>query len=168
MRGEEMKYWIISDTHFGHKEIIDYCGRPEDHEQIILHNLIVHGSPNDCLIHLGDFAFNDHAKWCAELCKHWAGRKILVIGNHDKKSAHWYMTHGFDFACESFKMKYGGKIICFSHKPQAWDGDWQVNIHGHLHNLGHRDNEYKDLKQWHRLYSPELEDYKPLRLDRMI
>ena len=76
----------------------------------------------------------------------------------------WSLTHPI----QTFKMKYCGKIICFSHKPQPWDGDWEINVHGHLHNLGHRDEEFKELKQWHRLYSPELMNYKPIELIKFI
>lgn len=117
----------------------------------------------DILIHLGDICIGDdiptHQRISLIPC-----RKVLVMGNHDSKSWSWYMEHGWDFVCDSFRLKYAGKIIHFSHKPEPWDGVWEINVHGHLHNLGHRDNEFKDLKQWHRLYSPELMGYKPIEL----
>lgn len=164
-----MKYYIISDTHFNHDEIIGYCERPQDHEQKMFHSLMrISDHENACLIHLGDFALGNESEAMMKLCQYWMGRKILVMGNHDSKSASWYMEHGFDFVCDSFKLKYCGKIICFSHKPQPWDGDWEINIHGHLHNLGHRNKEFKELKQWHRLYSPELMDYQPIELSKFI
>ena len=162
-----MKYYVISDTHFGHDKIIEYCQRPQDHEKLILRNLMITSS--DCvLIHLGDICIGDDAKWHKTMWKHWNGRKILTQGNHDTKSASWYLEHGWDFVCESFKMEYCGKKICFSHKPQPWDGDWEINVHGHLHNLGHREKEFKELKQWHRLYSPELMNYQPIELSKFI
>lgn len=162
-----MKYYIISDTHFNHAEIIGYCNRPQKHEELISESMQMI-STKDCLIHLGDICigkdFDVHFKEIQTLrC-----RKILVLGNHDSKSYSWYMDHGWDFVCDSFKLKYCGKIILFSHKPQPWDGDWEINVHGHLHNLGHRDNEYKDLKQWHRLYAPELFNYQPIELSKFI
>ena len=46
-------------------------------------------------------------------------------------------------------------------------GLW-FNVHGHLHNLGHRENEFKELKKWHRLYAPELMDYRPIELAKFI
>jgi calcineurin-like phosphoesterase family protein len=161
-----MKYYIISDTHLGHAEIIGYCGRPDNHEKLIVEsmNLI---SDRDCLIHLGDICIGNDSDW-HDCIKHLKCRKILTKGNHDSKSYSWYMEHGWDFVCDVFKLKYCGKIICFSHKPQPWDGDWEINIHGHLHNLGHRDNEYKNLKQWHRLYAPELMGYRPIELSKFI
>lgn len=162
-----MKYYIISDTHFNHDEIIDYCDRPDNHEEILMKGM-ANINKHDALIHLGDICMgNDHIVHL-NIIQFVHCKKILVLGNHDSKSASWYLDHGWDFVCDSFKMKYGGKNICFSHKPQPWDGDWDLNIHGHLHNLGHRDSEYKDLKKWHRLYSPELMNYKPVELNRFI
>lgn len=163
-----MKIYIISDTHFSHDKIIGFCDRPTDHEEIILKNLILTGTTEDCLVHLGDFSLGEEEKYSRKLCQHWVGRKILVLGNHDSKSWSWYMEHGWDFVCDSFRLKYAGKIIHFSHKPEPWDGVWEINVHGHLHNLGHRDNEYKELKKWHRLYAPELMDYQPIELSKFI
>lgn len=162
-----MKYYIISDTHLGHDEIVGYCNRPINHEKLIINSLSMLRKEH-CLIHLGDVCigndeFNHGALMRVLKCK-----KILVLGNHDSKSVSWYLDHGWDFVCDSFKFKYCGKIICFSHKPQPWDGDWEINVHGHLHNLGHRDNEYKNLKQWHKLYAPELMGYKPIELSSFI
>lgn len=163
-----MKYYVISDTHFNHDDIVGYCERPADHEKRIMHNLMAVAAPSHCLIHLGDFALGMEAKWSVELNKHWVGRKILIMGNHDSKSASWYMEHGWDFVCDSFRLKYAGKIIHFSHKPESWDGVWEINVHGHLHNLGHRNKDFKELKKWHRLYAPELMGYRPIELSKFI
>lgn len=161
-----MKVYVISDTHFGHDKIIEYCNRPKNHEDL-LYDSMDRIKSEDCLVHLGDVCIGDdaieHEKISVISC-----HKVLVLGNHDTKSWSWYMEHGWDFVCESFKMEYCGKKICFSHKPQPWDGDWEINVHGHLHNLGHRDNEYKELKQWHRLYAPELMNYQPIELSKFI
>lgn len=161
-----MKVYVISDTHFGHDKIIEYCNRPKNHEDL-LYDSMDRIKSEDCLVHLGDVCIGDdaieHEKISVISC-----HKVLVLGNHDTKSWSWYMEHGWDFVCESFKMEYCGKKICFSHKPQPWDGDWEINVHGHLHNLGHRDNEHKELKQWHRLYAPELMNYQPIELSKFI
>lgn len=162
-----MKIYIISDTHFNHDKIIEYCGRPKDHEQLLRSGMYRIQS-EDMLIHLGDICIGDDSRVHNEYIESLPCRKILVMGNHDTKSASWYMEHGWNFACDSFRLKYAGKIIHFSHKPEAWDGVWEINVHGHLHNLGHRENEYKELKQWHRLYSPELMCYQPIELAKFI
>lgn len=162
-----MKAYLISDTHFGHDAIVSYCNRPANHRELMM-NALSKLSKQDCLIHLGDICIGNDAYWHEDIARMCPARRILVIGNHDSKSWSWYMEHGWDFACDSFKLKYAGKNICFSHKPQPWDGDWEINVHGHLHNLGHRDKEYKELKQWHRLYAPELLNYAPIELSKFI
>ncbi len=161
-----MKAYIISDTHFNHVGIVSYCQRPADHETK-LYNSLRRVSKNDLLIHLGDICLGDNDGVHAFI-KDLECRKILVMGNHDSKSWSWYMEHGWDFVCDAFRLKYCGKVIMFSHHPQPWDGVWEINVHGHLHNLGHRNKEFKELKRWHRLYSPELMGYMPIELSKFI
>lgn len=162
-----MKAYIISDTHFNHDAIIGYCNRPINHQELLITSMN-QISVNDLLIHLGDICIGDDQGIHEEIIKTLPCRKVLVMGNHDSKSWSWYMEHGWDFVCDSFKLKYAGKNICFSHKPQPWDGDWEVNVHGHLHNLGHRDKEFRELKKWYRLYAPEFMNYSPIELGKFI
>jgi len=162
-----MKFYVFSDTHFNHKNIIDFCDRPSNHEEIMFKNMSMI-KETDCLFHLGDIVFGKHQEAHEKYIKPLICKKILVLGNHDNHSYSWYMDNGWDFACDLFKMKYAGKIICFSHRPQIWDGDWEINIHGHLHNLDHRKDEWGKLKDWHILYSPELRDYKPIELSKLV
>jgi len=137
-----VKIYIISDTHFNHEGIVKFCERPYNHEDIILKN-IAQLPFDSCLIHLGDFSLGKEAEFAHKYSQYFSGRKVLVMGNHDSKSWNWYMEHGFDFVCDTFRLDYGGKKILFSHVPQAWDGIWEINVHGHLHNLGHREKEHK-------------------------
>lgn len=90
------KIWFLSDTHFGHGNILKYCHRPfstiEDHDQTIIDNINKLVAPGDILYHLGDFAFK-HA-WSkikcnrSEIVKHYRDKIkcnniILIMGNHD-------------------------------------------------------------------------------------
>lgn len=169
----DMKYWIISDTHFDHKEMVEYCGRPKDFDVQIKKNLITlnleHGG--DVLIHLGDVCIGND-KENNEFIGHLKGlRKILVRGNHDAKTPHWYMQHGWDLCVDRFDMTYGGKRIAFTHIPVGWDGYFDMNIHGHLHAANHRRNEEeikKTLNSYHRLVALELSGYKSILLDKFL
>lgn len=162
-----MKIYVVSDTHYQHDAIVEYCQRPQNHAELLFGNMGFLRK-QDCLVHLGDVGLGNqqeiHEKYIISI----AARKILVLGNHDSKSWSWYMTHGWDFVCAAFRLEYCGKIIMFSHCPQPWDGVWEINVHGHLHNLGHRDKEFKELKKWHRLYAPELMHYQPIELSKFI
>ena len=51
-----MNYWITTDTHFGHTNIMKWAERPEGFESLILKNLKHALNSNDILIHLGDVA----------------------------------------------------------------------------------------------------------------
>ena len=161
-----MKIWIISDTHFNHANIIEFCKRPENHESL-LYSSLIRIKKEDCLIHLGDVCLgNDlvvHNNIATLPC-----RKILVKGNHDGKSWSWYMEHGWDFVCDAFRLNYCGKIIMFSHIPQAWDGVWDINVHGHLHNIGRAKEIKHEMRKWHRLYAPEHFNYQPVELCKFI
>lgn len=81
-----MTTYYTSDTHFGHKNIIEYSKRPfrdVDHmneEMIRIWNEIV--QPSDTVIHLGDFAMGPKEKHKGYFDR-LNGYKVLIRGNHD-------------------------------------------------------------------------------------
>ena len=155
--------WIIADTHFLHRKIAEYCGRPQGFETLIMQNLEV-VRPNDILIHLGDLEFGRYEPfwtWC-----NWSAcTKVLIRGNHDHKSISYYMERGFDFCCDSFELRKYGKHIRFSHKPYIGYGKHDVNIHGHMHNDDHHDY---ILDEKSKLISLEYNNYKPVLLRSLV
>lgn len=176
-----MRYWCVSDTHFGHRNMVQYCGRPDDFSEILMKNLSMIPE-QDVLIHLGDICIGNDAAWHKLMDRKIKCRKILVRGNHDSKTNEWYMTHGWDFVCEKFVLNYDGQKVVFSHQPTILErNDW--NVHGHFHNqlnrLKRREwavegeeerNHYvlKDLTVNHINISMEELDYKPIQLDAVI
>lgn len=131
------KIYLITDTHLGHDAMVQYCGRPENHSDLILQNLFKVIREGDVLIHLGDFCIGKDADWHMRFFAGLRGVKtVLVRGNHDGKSNQWYLEHGWDFVCENFTDTYFGKKITFSHIPIL--GVQNLNIHGHFHNTLHR------------------------------
>lgn len=81
--------FFTSDTHFCHKNIIKFCGRPfadvkEMNEKLVENwNSVV--GPTDTVYHLGDFCFAGSAEWHHFLGR-LNGRIHLVMGNHDEKN----------------------------------------------------------------------------------
>jgi hypothetical protein len=59
-----------------------------------------------------------------------------------------------------------GVNICLSHKPTDWDNQFDINIHGHIHDGGeYHDTEIGHLRDdRHYLIALELQNYSPLRL----
>lgn len=164
-----MKYYLITDTHFNHEAMIEFCGRPENFNEIIMKGL-KNLPDNIYLIHLGDICIGKDEEVHNKLSS-LPYKKILVRGNHDNKSNSWYLEHGWDFVCDQFTFEYGGKKILFSHYPVAWDGYYDLNIHGHFHNSDHRRHEEHFLKLkngYQKLLAIEYTNYLPVSLESFI
>lgn len=129
----KLKYWVITDTHFGHENIKEYCDRPDGFEELIFSNLYVI-KDEDVIIHLGDFSFYNKHYWNTRFASLNKAKKWLVLGNHDRDTSHFYLSSGWNFVGQEIKLKIHGKKILFSHKPVTIHDDFDLNIHGHFHN----------------------------------
>ena len=163
-----MRIFVIADTHFNHQMLIDKGYRPKGYDQFIWNDLI--NLPNDCLlIHLGDICIGNDLDVHNKL-KRLSYKKVLVKGNHDCKSNHWYLSHGWDFVCEQFQDTYFGKKVLFSHVPVR-DSGFDFNIHGHFHVINREDYniEFASILNYkHKLVSLEGLGYKPILLERLL
>jgi len=126
--------WLTTDTHFGHENIISFCNRPKNFEQLILRRMKSTITKNDILIHLGDIAWRDEKLWNETLTSIPSKRKWLVRGNHDKRSISWYLERGWDFVGDQITLDIYGKKVVLSHIPVV-DNGYDINIHGHFHNI---------------------------------
>lgn len=139
--------WLYSDTHFFHKNIARYAGRPNNHQQLIIQHWLENVQENDVVLHLGDLAFGKPEQ-LAQVTDILPGRKYMVLGNHDRRSKRFYRDHGFNIIKE-FQTQFAGQTIHFSHRPGGgngqnpethlvqYPGHW--NVHGHTHdrNIDH-------------------------------
>lgn len=126
--------WFISDTHFGHENILKFEpeARPfknlvEMHEALINRWNSVVGH-DDTVYHLGDVAFG---LINLELVKFLKGNKRLVLGNHDKYPLHNYSRH----FCNIYGIKFWNGCL-LSHAPchtNQLEYRAVANIHGHMH-----------------------------------
>ncbi|MDT8900960.1 hypothetical protein [Anaeroselena agilis] len=164
-----MKRFIIADTHFYHDNIAKYCGRPTNHTELLIASLQSIMGEDDILYHLGDVTFGSQDS-LRDILSGIKGKKVLVRGNHDAWSDTRFMELGFDMVCTAIAV--GNAIL--THKPIEV-AHFSVNIHGHLHNLGYDDvlsyeEEYRKFGAdgRHILYSPELEGYKPVVIEKLV
>ena len=130
--------WIISDTHFGDKELeLAVPGRPSAEAIVKAINSKV--GKNDTLICLGDVG---DLTYVAQL----KGYKILIMGNHDKGRTNYKYngwTEWFD-KNNLFNEVYEGPLmisekLILSHEPI--NVPWAFNIHGHVHDFKHKNDE---------------------------
>jgi calcineurin-like phosphoesterase family protein len=137
-------YYISSDIHFGHKNIMNFCpvsrafGKGDisrmDEEIIRRWNSVV--QPGDTTFILGDVAFCNAEKAVSHL-QRLNGFKVLIKGNHDVK-----LVKDEKF-CEQFTAMHDYytlqvnevKVIMFHYPIAEWDQMHRgsVHFHGHLH-----------------------------------
>jgi calcineurin-like phosphoesterase family protein len=146
----------------------EYCNRPNGYEEKIFKSLHLIDEL-DILIHLGDICIGRDEYWNNRFCyTSPLTKKILVRGNHDKKSLSWYSEHGWSFICDHFSLETNGKKILFSHEPMVYDKSlYDLNIHGHLHEKIHHNPVLPEDRKY-KLVSLELMGYRAFSLEELL
>ena len=113
--------FFISDTHFGHKNIIKFTDsnnnpiRPfnnvEEMDECMADRWNAVVRPNDRVFHLGDGVIN---RRCLPILDRLNGKKVLIKGNHDIFKLKDYTPYFEDIRAYKVMPKNG--IIC-SHIP---------------------------------------------------
>jgi calcineurin-like phosphoesterase family protein len=138
--------WIISDTHFGDKELhAGMPNRPSDEELVRRINAKV--GRKDTLICLGDVGD-------IEFAKQLRGYKILICGNHDAGATNYE---------EVFNEVYTGPLmigekLLLSHEPVP--ASWYMNFHGHDH-AGHK-------RKGCMNFCADVINYEPVNLNQLL
>lgn len=181
------RVFVVSDTHFGHANIIRYCNRPfadadeMDRQLVAKWNQTV---PRDATVwHLGDVTTKPE-KLAARM-NQLNGRKILIAGNHDqphpisvhKKGrlpeelagyARAYREAGFEAVhlCGAFTLPNFGRVFV-THYPYSDRPDWlRVRLpddgitpllHGHVHDKWRFKGRMLNL-------GVEVQGYRPMSL----
>lgn len=131
--------YFTSDLHLNHKKIIEYCNRPyttvEDMNEDIIKRWNAKIKPEDTVFNLGDVMWGDKP---SELLPRLNGKKILILGNHDRKAV---LQPYFDEVYNYYTMKLGKENLVLFHYPIAsWDRQFHGSIHLHGHSHGTFDN----------------------------
>lgn len=153
-------YYFISDTHFGHSNILRYCKRPfikesdldnrgewkseylanlrcKEMDSTIIKNWNSRVKDEDIVFFLGDFCFSksseapDSKKNAFDYYRsQLKGNIIFFKGNHDGNNR-------CKSIIESMVIQHGGKRIYLTHNPKFAKEDFHWNFCGHTHgNLG--------------------------------
>lgn len=161
--------WVISDTHFSHKNIIKYENRPfnnvEEMNEAMISNWNKTVKPKDTVWHLGDVFFCN-SEQSKEIGNRLNGNKILILGNHDKKTKTHYNECGFGevFEKDVYIVSFS-KPIVFSHHPvdsELLKSLGVKNVHGHVH------SKTQGLdKDYYKCVSVEMINYTPIHIEQL-
>jgi len=151
--------WAWSDTHFCHRNIAAYAGRPHDHEQRML-AAWAELPPGAPLLHLGDLAMGSRAQ-AEHIVPRDTDRPMwLIRGNHDRREPRFYEQFGFELLEQGFALPFLHEGTTWTvhamHDPAdapALHGPSLV-IHGHIHQHGMDDPRFINLAVEHTDYHP--------------
>ena len=131
--------FFTADTHFGHKNIIEYCQRPfrdvEEMNETLIDNWNGTIDKKDIVFHIGDFGMGDAADWNRTLDR-LNGRIYLVAGNHDLRALSSGVNTRFEKVSMQMLIQVGKRKIYLNHYPfLCFSGSekecWQ--LFGHVH-----------------------------------
>ena len=164
-----MNIFLISDTHFGHSNIIKYENRPfnnaEEMDEIMITNWNSVVKNGDKIFHLGDIIFKGNKENSQKLLNRLNGDIILIKGNHDNHSNSWYRDCGINevYSCPILYSEF----YLLSHYPIYINENTPfVNIHGHIHSSKYVSNGY-DNQEGHFNVSVEVLNYTPINFDEI-
>jgi len=126
--------FFIGDMHLGHEGIMKFGQRHfdtiEDHDETLIQawNTVVR-KKDDLVWVLGDVAMKPQA---LQLLHRAAGRKILIMGNHDTMDTKVYLKY-FE-RVKAFEKRYGFIMTHIPiHPNELGYRGWNYNVHGHIH-----------------------------------
>lgn len=166
--------WVISDTHWNHANIIEFCHRPEGVDALMIKKWREVVPPADTVLHLGDLCWNSNAAFKQTVAPKLTGaRKLLIRGNHDKHRDSFYRNCDFKLV-SPFSIPYDDHIVSFSHYPWSESDELapqrrrDVRIHGHIHNNGYSRSAFVPYFQNHINVSVEMIKYRPINLKFLL
>ena len=167
--------WIISDTHFGHENILKFTDKDgsfirgqlfdsiEQHDEYMIEQWNRYVKPGDLVYHLGDVFFGDKEKFLKNF-KKLHGRKRLIVGNHD--DIKWIAQKELFqkiMMCRMFP-EHG---LLLTHVPVhdtiIFEGrfknfDKPLNVHGHIH-------QNPSPTEKHKCVCVEQIDFTPIHIE---
>ena len=160
----EPEVFFASDLHFGHENIIKYCGRPfsdaNEMDRVLIRNWNCRVRKDDGVYFLGDMRYGPGSMEAPAYLRKLHGRITCISGNHDtamKGRA----------PCTTFTSR--GVRFVLGHDPEdaPYDpGGWVV--HGHHHNNDLREYPFFDPVKRRINVSMEVIGYQPVSLSTLL
>ena len=135
--------FFVSDTHFGHTNIIKYCNRPfnntDEMDEALINNWNAKVPKDGIVYHLGDFAWGSINYW-KKIREQLNGEIILIYGNHDEKYLNNKLMYKLFKEVTPQKNIWINKIpiymnhypfLCFGGSYKGLGATWQ--LFGHVH-----------------------------------
>lgn len=164
--------YYISDTHFGHSNIIRMCGRPfkdiEEMDRRLIEKWNAKITNQDIVYFLGDFYYKCSRQYAINILKQLNGRKYFIKGNHDKVEFLKYckQIHLIEDYFDYKEINDNGRFVILSHYPLVtWNGMYRNSYHlyGHVH-----DKTIKPRVKHRYNVCVEVINYEPKSLDELI
>jgi calcineurin-like phosphoesterase family protein len=168
--------WLISDTHFGHENILKFRdGGPDgplirgsmfdsvdQMDEYMIHQWNTYVKPGDIVYHLGDLFFGDKDKFLKNF-KKLHGAKRLIVGNHD--DIKWIAKHELFQKIMMWRM-FPEHGMLLTHVPVhdtvlfegRFKGHDALNVHGHIH-------QNPSPTEKHKCVCVEQIDYTPIHIE---
>ena len=163
--------YFISDTHFGHSNIIKYCNRPfvtvNDMNKCIINSWNSRVTDKDHVYFLGDFMMGKLNSWPFHQL---FGHKHLIVGNHDYEETLKLPWETINHYLDLYPVNKMNVILC--HYPlESWDRmgykkDKSVHLHGHIHSS----KTHSSISVKHNRYDVGVDriGYVPLTIEEII
>lgn len=139
----------ISDTHFGHKNVLEHDHRPfndvEEMDSCMIELWNSRVAPDDHVYILGDFCYRSgkQPEW---YLKKLHGHKHLIVGNHDWRTLENERAMAyFESVDDTLTITDGEYEVFLSHYPFA---EWYNSRHGSWHVYGHLHGRKEDTYQF--------------------
>jgi calcineurin-like phosphoesterase family protein len=162
-----MARYVISDHHFGHTNIIEYCDRPfssvGEMNNVLLDRHYETVDDEAVLIHLGDVAMDmQDGRETIEYFQRLDG-DLLLRGNHDVGLA----PDDAPFpVLESCVLEHGDYRFYCTHRPENIPSDWdEWAIHGHIHNNDTETYPFVAHDEQRVNVSSELLEFRPIAVE---
>ena len=174
--------WLVSDTHFGHANILNFVdsntgkkvrgdrfSSVEEMNETMVENWNKTVKPGDIVYHLGDVFFGPKEDFL-KLWKWLPGSKRLILGNHDDakffikhelvtKVVMWREFHDHGLLLTHVPIDPSG-LYRYRHGNHDEDKRMLLNVHGHIH-------QNPSPTEHHRCVCVEHIDYTPIHIEEL-